>query len=91
MAAKDVKFEGDARTRMQAGVDTLADAVKVTLGPKGRSAENTAHTGSSPLNCNCQPAFSLASITVAAPSPPREFTASRNVTDLTSRLVSVAV
>ena len=37
MAAKDVKFEGDARTRMQAGVDTLADAVKVTLGPKGRN------------------------------------------------------
>ena len=35
MAAKDVKFEGDARARMQKGVDTLADAVKVTLGPKG--------------------------------------------------------
>ncbi len=37
MAAKDVKFEGDARARMQKGVDTLADAVKVTLGPKGRN------------------------------------------------------
>ena len=37
MAAKDVKFAGAARTRMQAGVDTLADAVKVTLGPKGRN------------------------------------------------------
>ncbi len=37
MATKEVKFEGDARTRMQAGVDTLADAVKVTLGPKGRN------------------------------------------------------
>jgi len=37
MAAKDVKFEGDARTRMQRGVDILADAVKVTLGPKGRN------------------------------------------------------
>ena len=36
MAAKDVKFETDARTRMLRGVDTLADAVKVTLGPKGR-------------------------------------------------------
>ena len=35
MAAKDVKFETDARTRMLRGVDTLADAVKVTLGPKG--------------------------------------------------------
>jgi chaperonin GroEL len=37
MAAKEVKFEGDARTRMQKGVDILADAVKVTLGPKGRN------------------------------------------------------
>ena len=37
MATKEVKFEGDARTRMQAGVDTLADAVKGTLGPIGRN------------------------------------------------------
>ena len=37
MAAKDVKFETDARNRMMRGVDTLADAVKVTLGPKGRN------------------------------------------------------
>jgi chaperonin GroEL len=37
MAAKDVKFDSDARTRMQRGVDILADAVKVTLGPKGRN------------------------------------------------------
>ncbi len=37
MAAKDVKFGSDARTRMLAGVDTLANAVKVTLGPKGRN------------------------------------------------------
>ncbi len=37
MAAKDVKFETDARNRMLAGVNTLADAVKVTLGPKGRN------------------------------------------------------
>lgn len=37
MAAKDVKFGADARTRMLAGVDTLANAVKVTLGPKGRN------------------------------------------------------
>jgi len=37
MAAKDVKFAGDARTRMLRGVDILADAVKVTLGPKGRN------------------------------------------------------
>ena len=37
MAAKDVKFEGDARQRMLNGVNILADAVKVTLGPKGRN------------------------------------------------------
>jgi len=37
MAAKDVKFDTDARNRMLAGVNILADAVKVTLGPKGRN------------------------------------------------------
>ena len=37
MAAKDVKFSTDARDRMLRGVDILADAVKVTLGPKGRN------------------------------------------------------
>ncbi|NJD87955.1 MAG: chaperonin GroEL [Betaproteobacteria bacterium] len=37
MAAKDVKFKESARVRMIAGVNVLADAVKVTLGPKGRN------------------------------------------------------
>ena len=37
MAAKDVKFAQDARERMLRGVDILANAVKVTLGPKGRN------------------------------------------------------
>jgi chaperonin GroEL len=37
MAAKDVRFGGDARQRMMRGVDTLSEAVKVTLGPKGRN------------------------------------------------------
>ncbi|MEE8280063.1 MAG: chaperonin GroEL, partial [Alphaproteobacteria bacterium] len=37
MAAKEVKFSGDARSKMLRGVDILADAVKVTLGPKGRN------------------------------------------------------
>ncbi len=36
MAAKDVKFGGEARNKMLRGIDVLADAVKVTLGPKGR-------------------------------------------------------
>src|SRR5437868_14519019 len=37
MAAKDVRFSQDARDRMLRGVDILAEAVKVTLGPKGRN------------------------------------------------------
>jgi chaperonin GroEL len=37
MSAKDVKFSTDARNKMLKGVNTLADAVKVTLGPKGRN------------------------------------------------------
>jgi chaperonin GroEL len=38
MAAKEVRFSDDARTRMLKGVNTLANAVKATLGPKGRNA-----------------------------------------------------
>jgi len=37
MTAKDVKFSGEARERMLRGVETLANAVRVTLGPKGRN------------------------------------------------------
>src|SRR5437773_4258572 len=37
MAAKDVRFSADARERMLRGVDILANAVKITLGPKGRN------------------------------------------------------
>src|SRR5207342_2482518 len=37
MAAKEVRFAADARERLLRGVDTLANAVKVTLGPKGRN------------------------------------------------------
>ncbi|MFQ5619664.1 MAG: chaperonin GroEL [Rhodospirillales bacterium] len=37
MSAKEVKFNGDARSRLLKGVDILADAVRVTLGPKGRN------------------------------------------------------
>src|SRR3974377_119212 len=37
MAAKDVKFSVDARDRMLRGIDILSNAVKVTLGPKGRN------------------------------------------------------
>src|ERR1700723_2744353 len=37
MAAKDVRFSSDARDRLLRGVDTLNNAVKVTLGPKGRN------------------------------------------------------
>ncbi len=38
MRAKDVRFRDDARQRMFKGVNILANAVKVTLGPKGRNA-----------------------------------------------------
>jgi chaperonin GroEL len=37
MAAKDIIFDEKARARVQTGVDTLANAVKVTLGPRGRN------------------------------------------------------
>ena len=37
MAAKEVRFAADARERLLSGVDTFANAVKVTLGPKGRN------------------------------------------------------
>ena len=37
MSARDVRFSQDARDRMLRGVDILAEAVKVTLGPKGRN------------------------------------------------------
>lgn len=44
--AKEVKYGNDARKGLEAGVNKLADTVKVTLGPKGRNVvldENTAH------------------------------------------------
>ena len=41
MAAKEVKFAGDARDRMLRGVNILADAVKVTLGPKAATSCST--------------------------------------------------
>ena len=37
MAAKEVKFDAEAREKLLRGVDILANAVKVTLGPKGRN------------------------------------------------------
>ena len=37
MAAKEISFNSDARDKLKSGIDALADAVKVTLGPKGRN------------------------------------------------------
>jgi chaperonin GroEL len=37
MAAKEIKFSSEARRKMLRGADIIADAVKVTLGPKGRN------------------------------------------------------
>jgi chaperonin GroEL len=39
MAAKDVRLGADARERMLRGIDILTDAVRVTLGPKGRNVD----------------------------------------------------
>ena len=50
MAAKEVKFGSDARTRMLEGVDTLANAVKVTLGPKGRNVVLEKSFGAPPVS-----------------------------------------
>src|ERR1044072_5692847 len=49
MAAKDVKFSGDARERMLRGVDILANAVKVTLRPKGRNVVLDKSFGAPPI------------------------------------------
>ena len=49
--AKEIKFNEDARSAMLRGVDTLADAVKVTLGPKGRNVVLERNFGS-PLITN---------------------------------------
>ncbi len=48
MAAKIVKFNTDARDKMLKGVNVLADAVKVTLGPKGRNVVIQKYGRSSP-------------------------------------------
>jgi hypothetical protein len=40
MAAKEVRFSTDARERMLRGVDILSNAVKITLGPKGRERDH---------------------------------------------------
>src|SRR5437667_26112 len=50
MAAKDVKFSTDARDRMLRGVETLANAVRVTLGPKGPTNAGIAQVGTISAN-----------------------------------------
>ena len=49
MAAKDVKFSTEARERRLRGVDTLANAMKVTLGPKGRNVVIEKSFGAPPI------------------------------------------
>jgi chaperonin GroEL len=51
MAAKEVRFGSAAREKMLHGVDILADAVKVTLGPKGRNVLLDKSFGASPGHC----------------------------------------
>ena len=50
MAAKEVRFSVDARDRMLHGIDILANAVRVTLGPKGRNTFEPGQTAASPSN-----------------------------------------
>ncbi|MBT5938736.1 MAG: chaperonin GroEL [Rhodospirillaceae bacterium] len=50
MTVKEVKFDGEARSKMLAGVDILANAVKVTLGPKGRNVVLEQPFGSSRIS-----------------------------------------
>ena len=45
MAAKDLRFDEDARRGLEAGVNKLADVVKVTLGPKGRNVVSGEEVG----------------------------------------------
>ena len=53
MSAKDVKFSSEARDLMMSGVNTLADAVKVTLGPKGRNVVLDKSFGSPAITKDC--------------------------------------
>jgi chaperonin GroEL len=55
MAAKVVNFGSDARERMLAGVDILANAVKVTLGPKGRNVVIEKSFGARPRTASPSP------------------------------------
>jgi len=56
--AKQITFDADARASLKRGVDALADAVKVTLGPKGR-------------NVIIEKKFGAPTVTTASPSPRR--------------------
>ena len=48
MVTKDIKFHDEARASLKAGIDTLADAVKATLGPKGRNVIIQKNSGDIP-------------------------------------------
>ena len=48
MAAKEVKFADDARSRMANGVNILANAVKVTLGPRAATSSSTSRSARRP-------------------------------------------
>jgi len=54
MSAKEIKFGDDARQRMLKGVNTLANAVKITLGPKGRNVVLDKSFGDNDTFCRTQ-------------------------------------
>ena len=54
MAVKEVRFDTDARTRMLRGIDILSNAVKITLGPKGRNVVLDKAFGASASGHRCR-------------------------------------
>lgn len=65
--AKELRFNTEARALLEQGVNALADAVKVTLGPKGRNAVLEKLTGPPPSQTTGSP--SLGKYSSAIPSP----------------------
>ena len=85
MAAKEVKFSVDARDKMLRGVDILANAVKVTLGPKGRNVVLDKSFGAPRITKDGEPNF-FSMTTLRPLGPSVTFTASAST--LTPRRIA---
>ena len=82
MSAKEVKFNGDAREKMLRGGDILADAVKVTLGPKVRNVVIEKSVGA--VGCGEMPPSPSPLGTTKKPLPPGPFSFVRRTTPVDS-------